>query len=213
MADAPLVINSPLTVRGELKFGALGTQITKTDCKQRDLQSYALPLENWRVWDAYQTPLPGTPAADDLGVVTGVFGTGVPYIGGGDCKAATVTRYARIFFTLPPEYQDGETVVIRAPVGMLTTISDTSAALDFEVYIAGEDTLKVGSDLVTTSPISINNLAAGSFEDRVFVLTPTALGPGVRLDIRMKIAVVDGATVSAVIPAVALVEIQCDIKG
>ncbi len=212
MAESPLIFNSPVTVRGELKFGTLGTEILKSNCKQRDLQSYPLPVEAWRVWDAYITAL-GAAASDDLGVTTGAFGTGVPYISAGDVNADNVTRYARILFTLPPEYEDGQTVQIRAACGMLTTVSDTSAEIDFEAYIAGEATLKSGSDLVTTAATSINNLVAGSFEDKVFNLNPATLGPGVRLDIRMKIAAVDAATVGAVIPTVALVEIQCDIKG
>ncbi len=213
MAGQPTVFNFDVSIRGEVKWGALGTKITKENLEQRDLQSYALPVESWRVFDDYPTPLPGTSASDDLGVTTGAFGTGVPYIGAGDCKVASVTRYARIFFTLPPEYEDGQTVQIRAACGMLTTIADTSAVVDFECYLAGEDTLKIGSDLVTTAAQNINNLVAGSFEDKVFNISATTLGPGSRLDIRMTITSVDAATVTAVIPAIALVEIQADIKG
>lgn len=214
MADTqPQVINTGLTVRGPLIFTSLASPVARANLTQEDLKITPLPFFDWRVWDAVQTLLPGTSASDDIGITAGAFGTGIPYFTCGDCKTITVTRYARTIVTLPPNYVDGQTAQIVASAGMLTTVSDGAATVDFECYIMGDDNLKTGSDLVGTSAQSIKNLAAGSFEDKVFALSATSLGPGVRLDIRMTISSIDAATGTAVTPVVSHVELQLDIKG
>src|SRR5574338_320399 len=72
---------------------------------QRVLAEYSVPLTAFRVWDALQTNLPGTSATDDLGLITGTFGTDAVYIGTSDLKAAGATsRYARVLIPLPPNY-------------------------------------------------------------------------------------------------------------
>ena len=92
---------------------------------------------------------------------------------------------------------------------MLTTISDTSAAIDFECY-RSNDEAGIGSDLVTTSATSINSL---TLANKDFVVTATSLLPGDTLDIRMKIAIVDSATATAVIGLVGGVELLLGVKG
>ena len=42
------------------------------------LQAFHVPLVEFRVWDAMATLLPGTPAADDLGLVGGTYGSATP---------------------------------------------------------------------------------------------------------------------------------------
>jgi hypothetical protein len=177
---------------------------------QDNLVAYDLPISDFRVFDAYQTLL-GTPASDDLGITTGAHGTGLPYISTGDLKAAgATTRRARILFTLPPEYVAGETVQIRFAAGMVTTVADTSATVDAEVYVSARTTLKTGSDLVSTSATTINSV---TFAEKTFTVTATSLSPGDILDIRVSIAVTDAATLTAVIGAIAHAEVQCDVKG
>ena len=199
-----------VTVEGDLTItGSLLPLLPRASLVQADVQAYDLPTTDWRVWDAYQTPL-GTAAADDLGITTGTFSTGLPYITSGDSKATATTRYARILFTLPPEYVAGETVQLRFAAGMLTTISDTSATVDAECYLSARTTLITGSDLVTTAATTINSL---TFTEKVFAITSTSLVPGSVLDIRVKIAITDAATGTAVIGAIAHAELQCDIKG
>lgn len=172
---------------------------------------YPIPWTDLRVWDAFQTNLPGTAATDDLSIATGTFGTGVPYVSAGDLKAAgATTRYARFVFQLPPEYEAGQTVTLRFSAGMLTTVADTSCTVDAECYLDGRETVKSGSDLVTTAATSINST---TFANKDFTITPTALTPGDRLDIRIAITCTDAATVTAVTPAIGAIEMLLDIKG
>jgi hypothetical protein len=181
----------------------------RSSFEQNAVQVYPVPITDLRVWDAFQTALAAA-ADDDLGVGTGAFGTGLPYVSNGDSKAASTTRYARFQFTLPPEYDPQQTVQLRIAAGMLTTIADTSAVVDAECYLSARDTLKSGSDLVATAQQSINSL---TFANYTFNVTATALAAGDTLDVRVKIAVVDAATGTAVTAALSHIEMLLDIKG
>lgn len=204
------IIQGNLSVIGSLSVSGGITGQQRAGLTEETAIAYPLELQNWRVWDAFQTAL-GSAAADDLGITAGVFATGTPYITTGDVKAlGTTTRYARTMFTLPAEYVGGGAITLRFAAGMLTTVAATSAVIDAEVYVAARDTLKSGSDLVTTSAMTINSL---TFGEKTFSLNASGLIPGSLLDIRLTITVVDGATVTAVIGAVAAAEIQLTIKG
>lgn len=177
---------------------------------QRDNQECAIDLVGARVWDAFQTNLPGTPAADDLGLIGGTFGTNAPSIQAGDLKAAgATTRYARFQVNLPPEYVAGQTVTLRFAAGMITTIADTSATLDVECHLSDEDNT-VSADLCATGAQSINSTG---FADKDFAITPATLSPGDVLDVRIAIAVNDAATGTAVIGCVAAMKRVCDTRG
>ena len=79
----------PPTVRGS--DGSVATSLMA----QRALSHIVLPFQDARIWDAPQTPLPTTPATDDLGLVIGTFGTNGLLIQTGDLKQTTATRYCR----------------------------------------------------------------------------------------------------------------------
>jgi hypothetical protein len=183
--------------------------IDRDKMAQRILACKTIPLAEWRVWDAVATNLPGTPAADDLGLVNGTFGTNPSYIGTGDLKAAGATnRYARAIVTLPEDYEAAETVNLRVWAGMITTVADTSAVVDFEVWRQDKEDGTLGaSDICATSQQSINSLTENSFS---FNITATTLEPGDQLDVRLKITVTDAASATAVIGAVYAVELLCD---
>lgn len=171
---------------------------------------YELPIQDFRVWDAFQTAI-ATAGTDDLGITAGAFGTGTPYITTGDVKAlGTTTRYARTLFTLPPEYVSGADVSFRAAAGMLTTVAGTSAVIDFEAYKSDRDSTIGGSDLVTTVATTINSL---TFGEKTFTVNASGLNAGDVLDIRVTITVVDAGTGTAVIGAIAHAEVLLDIKG
>lgn len=177
------------------------------------LAAYALPPGVWRIFDAFQTPLTGTPGTDDLGVVAGAFATGCPYLSAGEQNAvASSTRYARTMFTLPPEYVSGGLIRLNASGGLLagaSSTSGTSCTVDFECYVCNRDGLKSGSDLVTTVATSIYS---GTFGEKAFVLTPTGLIPGKVLDIRVAIIAVHNHA-SSCIPILGAVEVLLDVKG
>lgn len=199
-------ISGNLTVGGDLK----PLRAREAVLSQEAAVAYPIDLTHFRVWDALATVLPGTSATDDLGISGGTWGTHAPKLTTGDVKASTVTRYGRVQFRLPPEYEAGETVTLRISAGMETTVADTSATVDAEVYVNGRDGTIDGADLCATAAASINSL---TFADKSFTITATALEPGDALDIRIAVAVVDGATATAVIATIGAAEMLLDIRG
>lgn len=202
-----------LVVPGNLSVhGTIGPPRARSSIlAQEDLAKYPIKMTDWRVFDAMQTNIPGTPASDDLGLIGTTHGTDCPYLSTGDLKAAgATTRRARCTVAMPVEYQAGETVNIVVSAGMKTTIADVSATVDIEVYKSARDGLKTGSDLCATAATTINST---TFSDKTFSITSSGLSPGDELDIRLSVAVNDAATATAVIGAVGAVDLKCDIKG
>jgi len=209
----PTTLPGDLIVAGDLRVnGAVNPKIAKSNLiLLAELQAFPIPLTDFRVWDAMQTLLPGTPSADDLGLVGGTFGTATPSIRTEDLKALGATnKRARFLVQLPWEYVAGESVTIRFKAGMITTVAGTSATLDCEAYKLQDDPDDaIGSDLVSTSATSINSLTFASTD---FVITPTSLSPGDILDVRITIAVNDGASVTAVIAGITSAKLLADVR-
>lgn len=208
---SPVVVPGDLQIQGNAYlYGTLNPPLARTSLAQEDNARRKIQPTDWRVWDAMQTNLPGTAATDDLAIVGGTFGTASPSLQTGDLKAAgSTTRYARCTFQLPHNYVAGETVTIRAKAGMLTTVADTAATIDFAAYRSNDES-GIGSDLVTTSATTINSL---TLANKDFTVTPTTLNPGDTLDIRMAVLVNDAATATAVTGIVGSVEVLIDVKG
>ena len=176
------------------------------------LAAFPLLPNTWQVWDAVGTPI-GAPANDDLGIGSGAFATGCPYISAGDMNGlGSTTRYARRLFELPAEYSSGNLIRLNASGGILaaTNVCATSCVVDFECYVCSRDGLKSGSDLVTTAATTINSL---TFGEKAFVVTPTGLIPGKILDIRLTITANHNSTGTTSIPILGAVEILLDVKG
>ena len=193
-----------------IKDTGVSAQTRLTILKQDALAMFPVNFMDLRVWDAIQTNLPGTPATDDLGLIGTSFGSTAPRVTAGDCKALGATsRYARFMVELPECYEAGETVTLAISAGMVTTVASSSCTVDVECYeidkVGG-----IGSDLCTTSATTINSLTFGT---KSFTITPSALTAGDVLDIRITIAVNDAATVTAVTPTIAAIDLLCDIKG
>ena len=166
--------------------------IARTKLAQRQLDAFAIAWTAWRVWDALHTNLPGTSAADDLALVGGTFATGVPSLESYDVKAAgPVTLYARALIDIPAVYDDAETIVLRIHAGMVTSVADVSATVDVAAYKSDSEGAVSGADLVTTAAQDINSLA---FADKDFTIDPSTIDPGDELDVRIAVAVNDGAT-------------------
>jgi len=199
-------------IAGDLSVVGNMPSIPRSGLTQDALAVYPIDLTAGVVHDAVQTPLPGTSAADDLGISGGTYGTNTVKLTVGDVKASTVTRYGRwCRVPLPPEYEDGETVRLRLSAAMETTVADTSATVDVEAFKVDREGLVDGSDLVTTAAQDIN--ADLVFSDHDFVVTPSGLSAGDVLDVRITVAVVDGATATAVIASIGAMELLCDIRG
>ncbi len=92
---------------------------------------------------------------------------------------------------------------------MVTTVAGTSATVDVEAYKIGKDNT-LGSDLCATSAQSINSL---TFSNKTFTITAGALAAGDVLDVRLAIAVSDAASGTAVIGAIAGIDLLADVKG
>lgn len=202
-----------LIVAGDIRLnGSLTPAVAKANILAlAELQAFPIPLTDFRVWDAMQTLLPGTPATDDLGLVGGTFGTATPSVRTEDLKAAGATnKYARFLVQLPWEYVAGETVKLRFKAGMITTVANTTATLDCEAYKLQDDPDDaIGSDLVTTSATTMNST---TFADIDFTITPTSLSPGDILDVRITVAINDGATATAVIGGITSAKLLCDAR-
>lgn len=218
-------INGDLNVTGHLSSATMSVPsssvtnasvsgdaaIARSKLEQTTNAVYVVPLTDLRVWDAVATVLPGTSATDDLGLYTGTYGTSPCYVGTSDLKAAgSTTRYARFFLRLPAEYDNGETVTIRVYAGMITTVADTAATIDVECWENDRDNTLGGADLVTTSATTINSL---TFAAKDFTVGPASLAAGDLLDVRLTMLVNDAATGTAVIGAIASVELLCDVRG
>lgn len=204
-----VTVAGDLRVTGTTSFVSI-TGVNRAGLTQDNVQPYALLPEAWKVHDDMDSPLPSTPATDDLGLVGGTFGTASPSIQTEDLKAAGATNsYARRTFAIPPEYVSGETVQIVLHAGMLTTVADASATIDLQVY-ESDGEAGIGADLCATAAQSINALILA---DKTFTITAAGLAAGDVLDIRITTAVNDAATGTAVKAIVGSVEVQLDIKG
>lgn len=159
--------------------------------------------KDFRVHDANQTPLPATAANDDLAQIGGTFGTATPTIQAADPGGTSVTAYGRIQTQLPGDYVAGSPVTLRARAGVLTSVADASCTLDAEVYAADGDG-GVSADLCATAAQSMNSL---TFANLDFTVTPTALGPGDVLDIRLTVAAVDAGNTGTIIPEISEVKL------
>lgn len=202
-----------VSISGSLRLGGtLSPALVKANILAlAEYQPFPIPLTDFRVWDAMQTLLPGTPATDDLGLVGGTFGTATPSIRTEDLKALGATnKRARVLVQLPWDYVAGQSVKLQFKSGMITTVSDTTATLDCEVFkLQSDPDDAIGSDLVTTAATTINSL---TFADVEFVVSPSGLSPGDILDIRVTIAVNDGASATAVVAAFTSAKILCDVR-
>ena len=169
-----------------------------------------VPLTQFRTWNALATNLPGTAAADDLGLDNATFGTGSPHLTAGDLKAAGATsRYARAHVVIPVEYDDGQTCNLRVHAIMQTTVADTTCTVDVECYRSDEEA-GISADLCTTAATTMNSLTGADID---FTLTPTTFVSGDTLDLRIHIACNDAATGTVVEPVIGAVQLICDIKG
>lgn len=201
-----------LRVTGTLETVDAVSGVERSELTQESLSPFDLPPETWRIHDNMDGLLPDPPAgSDDLGIVSGTFGTAVPSIQTNDLKnAGATTQYARRMVQLPHNYVAGETVVIRLNAGMVTTVASVSATVDVECYKSDNFGAVDGSDLCATAATTCNSLTEA---DKDFTITATSLSPGDWLDVRIAIAVNDSGTGTAVKGCIGRAQLLCDTKG
>lgn len=189
-----------------------GANIARTKLAQDSVQVYGINPLDVRIHDAPASFLTTTAGTDDLGLIAGTLGTDYPVLRTSDAKATTVTQYGRFLFTLPPEYDPGQTLQLQVKAGMITTISDDTATVDAQVY-KHDDASGVGADLCATAATTINTLVSAGVTTVTFDITPTGLVAGDQLDVRLAVAITDSATATAVIGEITKVALLLDIRG
>ena len=193
-----------------IKDTGVSAQTRASILKQDANAIFPIMLTGLRVWDAFATNLPGTAATDDLALIGGTFATAPPTISAGDLKAAgATTRYARFQMQLPECYDSGETITLSIMAGMVTTVADTSCTVDVQCYKIDKAT-GIGADLCATAAITMNSLV---FAAKAFTITSSGLVAGDVFDVRIAITCTDAATVTAVTPTIAAIDLLCDIRG
>lgn len=189
-----------------------GADINRNKMAQRVLAKHGVPLTDLRVWDALHTNLPGTPANDDLGLVTGTWGdpTLPPYVGTGDLKAAgATTRRAAFSRPVPPDFEAAATLLISVYAGMNTTVADVSATIDVEVWKIDKDGTLGAADLCSTAATTINSLIVS---EKQFTIDASGLTAGDMLLVRVSIAVNDAATATVVIGGCWAIDLRADLR-
>lgn len=172
--------------------GFSGPNVRTDRVTETDLE-FELPIQAFRVWDAYQTLL-GTGAADDMGIITGTFGSGTPYLSSGELNASgALTRYARLMFQIPYHFVGAQDFRLRLVAGMVTSVASVSATIDAEIRVSNGIGGINGSDIVTTSATSVNTVGATTND---FLCTGSGLERGQMLDLRITSAT-NSATASS----------------
>ena len=169
------------------------------------------PLESLRIFDSSSNAvLPNTASSDDLGLIVGTLASSGHSIRTSDAKATTVTQKAAFTFSLPAEYESAGEISLVAHAGMLTTISDGTATIDFSVYHKSEADISHTADLCTSSPATINSLTLAS---KAFVITPTSRVNGDEFGVLMTVAITDAATGTAVLGLVSKLHWLVQVRG
>jgi hypothetical protein len=183
--------------------------IATTKLAQRVLAESIVPLTQARTWNSIAVNLPAAAADDDLGLVSGTWGTNPARITAGDVKAlGPTTRRLYMAIPIPANYEDGQTIQLQIRTKMETTVADVSCTIDAEAYVGADGA--VGSDLVTTAAQSMNSLSAAAY---TFTINATGVDPGDLLEVRLSISSNDAATATAVTPAIYSIALLCDTRG
>lgn len=184
--------------------------IETTKIAQRVLSVHPIPFTSLRTWDAFQTLLPATPATNNLGLVTGTFGTDFLTVQTGDLKSAgSTSRKLGFEKAVPANYDAAQTIQLRVRAGMETNLADVAATIDVQVYKAdGEGA--VGSDLYAGAAVSVNSLTKADVD---FAIDGSGLAGGDRLMFVLTFLVNDAATGTAVTGVITSINLLADTRG
>lgn len=181
-----MTINEGISATGVITAsGGFSGPMARANINADLSQVFEIPLQGFRVHDAFQTNLPAVGAADDIGLTAGTYGTQIPFLKSQDLNAlgAMTQEKARTKFTLPFNYVAFSTVKIRVYAGMLTSVASVSATVDLQAFLCGRAVvgpIVSGSDLCVTSAISCNSTTMAACE---FDLTSSGLSAGSVLDL------------------------------
>lgn len=185
--------------------------IVRSKLAQEALAKFTIPLSDFRIWDAVNANLGATAVSDDdLAYVGGTFGSASPIVTTTDVVGTSKTRRARVFVTVPAEYDGSESLQIRLSAGIIgSNAAQVSCTIDVEAYLSNKAG-GVGSDLCATAAASMNSTTFASYD---FDITPAGIVAGDILDVRVTIAINDTGGAGACEGAIGSCELLCDIRG
>jgi len=156
----------------------------------QETKKYNIPFEDLRIFDSSSNAvLPNTASGSNLGLI---IATNDFYVQTSNAGGTTVTQKMRFRWSVPAEYDAGQSLQLVFYGGMNTAVANGTATVDFAVYKTDPDTGLVGSDLsTTTAATTINSL---TFSARAFDITATGIVNGDQLIAIMTIAITDSGT-------------------
>jgi hypothetical protein len=193
------VAPSPASILGAIARSAL---------TQDALKPYTVPLTQMQATGtgAQLGAAAGTPSGA-MGLTVGTYGSATPLVVGEAASGNSKTDYCRFQFTLPGEYDAGETITLRVRAER-TGALNVSGTIDASVYLS-DGGGGLGSDLCATSVQTVT----ASFANYDFVVTPTGLVAGDTLDIQLTAVANDTGATNNKLVAIGAVQVLLDVKG
>lgn len=206
MASADSVTYKNASIPGTALQSA--ANVNRSQLIQEDAAVYALELETWRVTGtgALLGTTAGTPSGA-FGLTYGTHGSASPKIVGESASGNSKTNTCRRLYTLPPEYQEAETVTLRVHA-RITADANTSETIDAEVYETDGEA-GVGSDICATAAQTLTT----SFASYDFTITATTLTAGDTLDIELTGVADDTGGAAGAVIEIGEVFLLLDIRG
>jgi len=158
----------------------VGLPHTRAAMVQEDLVLYTIPIRAWRKTAGSMAVLPSAGDGTDLATSGGTHGAGSPVLKSSIVDLSTVVEKARTQFILPVEYISGGAVLFRIRVKMPNAADPGATTIDLECYKSDNEG-GVGADICATGLQTYNT----SYANYDFVITPTGLVAGDRLDLEI----------------------------
>lgn len=143
------------------------------------LRPYAVPLNELRIWNDFDSFLPETAATDDLGFTEGTYATSAPSLTSIDFKAASTEAFGRVQVPVPADYVAGQPITV-----VLNVTADSDASVGQAVDVVVVRTAAPSTDICATGDLNVDGYTA---DDVTFTITPTNVVPGDILDIRIEV--------------------------
>jgi hypothetical protein len=183
--------------------------ISRASLAQQDNAIYDVALEDWRATGtgALLGASAGTPAGA-FGFTVGAHGTNVPKIAGEAASNNSKTNLMRHTFLLPPVYVAGESITVRISAKETVGAATVATSVDVEAFRdAGE--AGIGSDLCATAAQDVTTTVG----NKDFVITPTGLVSGDKLDIEITGVTNDTGGAVGTILNIYKTQLLLDVKG
>ncbi|MEM8493765.1 MAG: capsid cement protein [Planctomycetota bacterium] len=172
---------------------------------QDALAKYAIPLEDCAQPTAPYNALPPTPTTSLWGYVAGTHGTSAPALRTADFGGTSSAAALRVTWTVPPEYDPGESLTFQVNAEFLT-VPDANDTIDIVAVRRADPS----TDLYAGSAQQVGDTAA----NELFVLDATNVVVGDVIDIVLTANFSDSGNAAADITGqINEIAMLADIKG